>query len=891
MSSSQEPDLNKSANPGDVPSTPDRTIPAGEWKSPSRARKVEQNESYPSIQAGPFLTRQMVGSYRILGFLGRGGMGFVYRVEHTVMQKEMALKVLSQSGTTSQWRRFQTEAQAIARLDHPNIVKIYDMGQSEDGQPYYTMDLLLGQSLADYIISRGRLPLEEALPIFRQVASGLAYAHDHGIIHRDIKPANIMLLAGKAEKSNQRAAPVVKIVDFGIAKLTDQDNEVQGVTKPGEIFGSPIYMSPEQCSGQKVDYRTDMYSLGVAFYEALVGKPPFVGRTAVETTAMHQTKMAPSLKDGLPEGSAIDFPVEIEDMVAKLMAKNPQWRYKSLAEMANELLHLERGPNAVTAKPSNWSIKDINELRQMPPEPVPGDVQKTGGDKNRLDKTLKDRNDWTHSRRKAPITVCPGESSPEARDKEQDAADQEQDWDSQEVDLDSPLMQSSVRRPSRNTRKNSAATAKTQDKKNHGTSSQGKLVFTIVAVMLILGTVSAFGIYKYTQSRSYKGNGADSAGTINWDGVSKKLGQKDNDLLLQSIGKVEESEKDTAEQLAAVKRELGNKQPFSTRLAKNGQYLRVYKFPREFSLGEITWQKHEPADARDQVVIPEGRKTQFKPNLRMVRYPEFLRRFRPDDISWYGQDNRTKSPAGTLDIIANWTALEHLEFSHAVLTNEELDKLNKMNSVRWFTLNHCDYDRNHLASMKLVQKLRVLELSDKIDASLLNRLANCKSLNSLVFYQADLDSKAAAALAKMQSVRFVRMERCTVGPGVFQEIAKMPNLNRIYIISSHDTTLAAVSPLKNSTSISSMIFDFMDVQDDNKPGTTSAQGSDSGSDSISNHFPELGWKPEDISTLRRLMPNTVFKKVGDDGHSETLLPINRSAIGNAKFWEAIDNPK
>jgi hypothetical protein len=121
---------------GDAPDwQQDKTFPTGQWQSRPKERKAEQNASYPSIQAGPFLTRQIVGSYRIINFLGQGGMGFVYRVEHTIMQKELALKVLRQSGPVNEWRRFQTEAQAIARLDHPNIVKIYDMNQTDDGMP------------------------------------------------------------------------------------------------------------------------------------------------------------------------------------------------------------------------------------------------------------------------------------------------------------------------------------------------------------------------------------------------------------------------------------------------------------------------------------------------------------------------------------------------------------------------------------------------------------------------------------------------------------------------------------------------------------------------------------------------------------------------------------
>jgi serine/threonine protein kinase len=138
------------------------------------------------------------GTYRVLDFLGEGGMGVVYKVEHTQLNKILALKIIKTSQLSdSVWQRFRNEAQAIARLDHRNVVKIYDMNQTENGRPYYTMDFLTGVSLADYLKEHKILPLPQALNIFRQVCSGLAYAHSRGIIHRDIKPANIMLLTDR----------------------------------------------------------------------------------------------------------------------------------------------------------------------------------------------------------------------------------------------------------------------------------------------------------------------------------------------------------------------------------------------------------------------------------------------------------------------------------------------------------------------------------------------------------------------------------------------------------------------------------------------------------------------------------------------------------------------
>ncbi len=306
------------------------------------------------------------GVYKVLDFIGEGGMGLVYRVEHTLMHKEMALKVLkTEHLSAAEWLRFRKEAQAIARLDHINVIKICDMNQTLDGRPYYTMDLLVGQSLDNFLKQNERLPIEIALPIFRQECAGLAYAHERGVIHRDIKPGNIMLLKGNS----------VKIVDFGLAKLVDDGGQtIQGLTNPGEIFGSPLYMSPEQCLGGKVDARSDIYSLGVTMYQALTGRPPLLGRSAVETTMLHQLEKAPSLHD---KAADLDFPQPLELMVAKMLAKSPEDRYSSLAEVAAGLLTLKSEDREETGLSAMAVNRQPQRLQTI--DDTGGSTSSTGG--------------------------------------------------------------------------------------------------------------------------------------------------------------------------------------------------------------------------------------------------------------------------------------------------------------------------------------------------------------------------------------------------------------------------------------------------------------------------------------------------------------------------------
>ncbi|HEY9783960.1 MAG TPA: serine/threonine-protein kinase [Candidatus Obscuribacterales bacterium] len=273
--------------------------------------------------------------YEVVSIIGRGGMGIVYHVRQRLLDKEYALKTLDTSQVTeTTWRRFQQEAKAMSKLDHPNLTRVHELDLLDGFQPYFVMDLVPGTNLAKRLKEKGPLSVAEAIPIFVQVCFGLGYAHEKGVIHRDLKPSNIMLIEAAG-------GPSVKIVDFGIAKLIyADDGDNQGLTRTGEIFGSPLYMSPEQCLGIAVDHRTDIYSLGCLIFEALTGLPPFLGDTALSTMMKHQSEVPSTLKQATLGG---DFPPELEALVARLLEKDPPRRYQNLHAVAHDLSKIQRG--------------------------------------------------------------------------------------------------------------------------------------------------------------------------------------------------------------------------------------------------------------------------------------------------------------------------------------------------------------------------------------------------------------------------------------------------------------------------------------------------------------------------------------------------------------------
>lgn len=263
--------------------------------------------------------------YVTVAELGRGGMGIVYQCTDTQLLRDVAVKVLSWSMNTNDAVRFHKEAVALGKMQHPNILRILDFGQSEGDSLFIVMELLSGQSLSDIIDARDELSLDQKLSIFLQLCDGLIHAHAREILHRDIKPSNIFVdrTAGGELKAT--------ITDFGLAKLLTED---QRLTKTGISIGSPPYMSPEQANGQGVDERSDIYSLGCLMFEVLTGRPPFLGETVPQTLLLHINGSVPKLAD---KADGQTFSAAMENIIAKCLAKEPQKRYQTVEALRVDL--------------------------------------------------------------------------------------------------------------------------------------------------------------------------------------------------------------------------------------------------------------------------------------------------------------------------------------------------------------------------------------------------------------------------------------------------------------------------------------------------------------------------------------------------------------------------
>ncbi|MFZ0061985.1 MAG: protein kinase [Pyrinomonadaceae bacterium] len=312
-----------------------------------------------NVRVDPLIGHTLDDKYRIEARLGIGGMGTVYRARHLLIDRAVAVKVLSQRFVEDEaaQMRFRREAKAAGRLQHQNAVAVTDFGQTADGYVYIVMELLEGRTLRDVLAKEAPLDTARAVALMLQTSAAVAAAHEAGVIHRDLKPANIFIV------HNSEIPAVVKVLDFGIAKLaaeTLEEDEAHTLTQVGAMIGTPRYMSPEQCDGAELTPASDVYGLGVILYEMLTGMVPFSGSTPLAIAMKHTSEVPRS-----PREFVASIPESLEAIVLHALEKAPENRPADAAEFRRELLAtaerlgLEHG--ATTSGPDLQSLRDVGK--------------------------------------------------------------------------------------------------------------------------------------------------------------------------------------------------------------------------------------------------------------------------------------------------------------------------------------------------------------------------------------------------------------------------------------------------------------------------------------------------------------------------------------------------
>jgi serine/threonine protein kinase len=327
-------------------------------------------------------TGSTVGKYKLHEIVGRGGMGVVYRGEHVYIGKEVAVKILHEGfgGREESIKRFLREARAASLINHPNIVDVTDFGKSNDGTVFFVMELLNGEPLDALLNRERRLDLMRTITILNQLAGALGAAHKKGIVHRDLKPENVMLIGREGRRElvrrfsddsglhvvteREKKFDFVKILDFGVAKVHDPDVAEGRVTQQGVVFGTPEYMAPETARVGTADPRTDVYALGVMFYEMLTGTVPFSGDTPVDVMLKLVSEPVVPPRKRAP---GIEITDEAEHLIMKALSKDPRRRQQSMEELFHEL------------QQCYGSVRYRRSLEQSgPPAPTPAQAPDAG---------------------------------------------------------------------------------------------------------------------------------------------------------------------------------------------------------------------------------------------------------------------------------------------------------------------------------------------------------------------------------------------------------------------------------------------------------------------------------------------------------------------------------
>jgi serine/threonine-protein kinase len=382
------------------------------------------------VPVDPLIGVTFDGKYRLDERLGQGGMGTVYRATHLLIDRPVAIKVLNPRFVEDEeaQERFRREARAAGRLQHMNAVAVTDFGRTEDGYVYIVMELLIGRSLRDVLAREAPLDAARAVSLMLQVSAAVSAAHEAGIIHRDLKPGNIFVVQRK------HARPIVKVLDFGIAKLAADalDDDQVTLTQVGVMIGTPRYMSPEQCDSRRLTPASDVYSLGIILYEMLTGTTPFTGSTPLAVAMKHSSEIPRP-----PREFVGSIPVELEAVVLHALEKSPDNRPANAGDFRQELYEtaellgfehagvrsaptMETVRSSGTETPSGRLVLDIARLREKRAAVTSGEALLSASAEEKLKRDGADANVSPATaallNTTEPTVVSPVETFPDGKD-------------------------------------------------------------------------------------------------------------------------------------------------------------------------------------------------------------------------------------------------------------------------------------------------------------------------------------------------------------------------------------------------------------------------------------------------------------------------------------------
>jgi serine/threonine protein kinase len=713
----------------------DQNPPTGPLLPDPGSRAVQGQSSAP--KHGDFAVGDVIcNSYQVIDFLGAGAMGNVYRVKHNVMQTEYALKTLSGEKITQvAWLRFQNEAKSIAKLNHPNIVSIYNMDLHDGYLPFYVMDLLDGPSLFDVIYASGPLDLQTGLEFFIEIALALGYAHKKGIVHRDVKPANIVVL------THPEAHCRVKIVDFGIAKLTEIDANVQQLTNAGEVCGSPYYMSPEQTAAAKLDARSDIYSLGCSLYEVLTGRPPFKGRSAVDTMTMHQTDTPMTLEKA---SGGKKFPEMLESIMQAVLAKSPMDRYQSMELFADDLTAVKNGEQ-----------RPVSPFKKYVPEQA------------------------------KPARAIESKTSPTEPRHNQHATGR------LFADDDVP----SQRRPDN-------IDSEVEDAPAADRKQKQILTGVIAAAVLLIGTVSGVAIWQLQPKKPGSAATSTAATTSSTAATGLTAAQQavpspkaDTEIVsANAFGGGESDEamanpwQQFADQILTIppdlqkpKTSLKERTKYSKLTTINGQNWRCFDFPRDFAIGKISSLAKPIMDlAVGEKSVQIQDKVSFAPNPILIKYPQYFSRFSAGDLEGLTLAGNQASD----DLLKAATAIPRVPkitlFACTKITSRCLPTIDAMPGLKGIQITASGPPIRDLLKLKRLRSLEQIGYSGNPEADLLvAALKNDSALTTLDLSFSKLSKESFEIITNLKNLSSLSLNRVPMSEQVLEKIAAMPNIEAL----------------------------------------------------------------------------------------------------------------